>query len=69
MKKVVSLMLAFALMLSLLPVIGGVAASLGVDQAVLCFGLLSGATLGGNLTPVGALWARPPLKRQREISP
>ena len=32
----------------------GVAAALGVNQDVLCFGLLIGATLGGNLTPVGA---------------
>ncbi len=39
---------------TMLPVVGAVAASLGVDQAVLCFGLLTGATLGGNLTPVGA---------------
>lgn len=39
---------------TMLPVVGGVAASLGVNQAVLCFGLLTGATLGGNLTPVGA---------------
>lgn len=39
---------------TMLPVAGGVAASLGVDQTVLCFGLLTGATLGGNLTPVGA---------------
>ena len=39
---------------TMLPVVGGVAASLGVDQSVLCFGLLTGATLGGNLTPVGA---------------
>jgi len=39
---------------TMLPVVGGVAAALGVDQAVLCFGLLIGATLGGNLTPVGA---------------
>ena len=39
---------------TMLPVMGGVAASLGVDQTVLCFGLLCGATLGGNLTPVGA---------------
>ena len=39
---------------TMLPVVGGVAATLGVDQAVLCFGLLIGATLGGNLTPVGA---------------
>lgn len=39
---------------TMLPVVGGVAANLGVDQTVLCFGLLIGATLGGNLTPVGA---------------
>ena len=39
---------------TMLPVVGGVAASLGVDQTILCFGLLTGATLGGNLTPVGA---------------
>ena len=39
---------------TMLPVVGGVAASLGVNQAVLCFGLLTGATLGGNLAPVGA---------------
>ena len=39
---------------TMLPVVGGVAAPLGVNQAVLCFGLLTGATLGGNLTPVGA---------------
>ena len=39
---------------TMLPVVAGVAASLGVDQTVLCFGLLCGATLGGNLTPVGA---------------
>ena len=39
---------------TMLPVVGGVAAALGVDQTVLCFGLLVGATLGGNLTPVGA---------------
>ena len=39
---------------TMLPVVGGVATVLGVDQTVLCFGLLVGATLGGNLTPVGA---------------
>ena len=39
---------------TMLPVVGGVAAALGVDQTVLCFGLLVGATLGGNLTPIGA---------------
>ena len=27
---------------------------LGVDPALLYFGLLSGATLGGNCTPIGA---------------
>lgn len=39
---------------TMLPVVGGVASALGIDQTVLCFGLLVGATLGGNLTPVGA---------------
>ncbi|MBR3640640.1 MAG: arsenic transporter, partial [Oscillibacter sp.] len=39
---------------AMLPVVGGVASAMGADQAVLCFGLLVGATLGGNLTPVGA---------------
>ena len=32
----------------------GLAASLGVEPTVLYFGLLSGATLGGNCTPIGA---------------
>ncbi len=39
---------------TMLPVAGGIAASMGVDPTVLYFGLLSGATLGGNLTPIGA---------------
>ncbi|MBE6939379.1 MAG: arsenic transporter, partial [Ruminococcaceae bacterium] len=39
---------------TMLPVVAGVATAMGVDQTVLCFGLLTGATLGGNLTPVGA---------------
>lgn len=39
---------------AMLPVVGGVAAAMGADATVLCFGLLTGATLGGNLTPVGA---------------
>lgn len=39
---------------TMLPVIAGVSASLGVEPYLLFFGLLSGATLGGNLTPVGA---------------
>lgn len=39
---------------TMLPVIGSVAALLGGDPTVLYFGLLIGATLGGNLTPIGA---------------
>ena len=39
---------------TMIPVIGGLAATLGVDPTPLYFGLLSGATLGGNITPIGA---------------
>lgn len=39
---------------TMLPVTQGIAAAMGIDATVLYFGLLSGATLGGNLTPVGA---------------
>ncbi|HIY09263.1 MAG TPA: arsenic transporter [Firmicutes bacterium] len=39
---------------TMLPVVTGLAASLGVDPTLLYFGLLSGATLGGNCTPIGA---------------
>ena len=39
---------------TMLPVIAGLAAALNVDPTVLYFGLLSGATLGGNCTPIGA---------------
>ncbi|MGI5887787.1 MAG: SLC13 family permease [Oscillospiraceae bacterium] len=39
---------------TMLPVIKGAASLLGIDPAILYFGLLSGATLGGNLTPIGA---------------
>lgn len=39
---------------TMLPVVTGVAALLGVEPYVFYFGLLSGATLGGNLTPIGA---------------
>lgn len=39
---------------TMLPVITGLAANLGVDPTLLYFGLLSGATLGGNCTPIGA---------------
>ena len=38
----------------MLPVVGGVSATLGISPYLLYFGLLSGATLGGNLTPIGA---------------
>ncbi len=39
---------------TMLPVVQNVAAVLGIEPYVLYFGLLTGATLGGNLTPVGA---------------
>ena len=39
---------------TMLPVIAGLANQLGIDPTVLYFGLLSGATLGGNCTPIGA---------------
>ncbi len=39
---------------TMLPVLAGVTAILGVDPYLLFFGLLTGATLGGNLTPIGA---------------
>lgn len=39
---------------TMLPVTASIAAILNVDPTVLYFGLLSGATLGGNLTPIGA---------------
>jgi Na+/H+ antiporter NhaD/arsenite permease-like protein len=39
---------------TMLPVVTGLAAELGMDPTILYFGLLSGATLGGNITPIGA---------------
>ncbi len=39
---------------TMLPVVQGMAGMMGVEPYVLYFGLLTGATLGGNLTPVGA---------------
>lgn len=39
---------------ALLPVISGIASITGMDPALLYFGLLCGATLGGNFTPIGA---------------
>ena len=38
----------------MLPVVSGIAALMGVEPYLLYFGLLTGATLGGNLTPIGA---------------
>ncbi len=39
---------------TMLPVVSVIAGTVGVDPTVLYFGLLAGATLGGNITPVGA---------------
>jgi Na+/H+ antiporter NhaD/arsenite permease-like protein len=39
---------------TMLPVTAVIASHLGVSPTVLYFGLLVGATLGGNLTPIGA---------------
>ena len=39
---------------TMIPVIAGIAGEMGVDATALYFGLLSGATLGGNCTPIGA---------------
>ena len=39
---------------TMLPVTAVIAGHMGVDPTVLYFGLLIGATLGGNLTPIGA---------------
>lgn len=39
---------------TMLPVLTAVTATLGIEPYLLYFGLLSGATLGGNITPIGA---------------
>ncbi|MBR0085138.1 MAG: TRAP transporter large permease subunit [Lachnospiraceae bacterium] len=39
---------------TMLPVVQGIALTMGVNPILLYFGLLCGATLGGNLTPIGA---------------
>ncbi len=39
---------------TMIPVLMGLASTLGVDPTPFLFGLLSGATLGGNCTPIGA---------------
>ena len=39
---------------TMLPVLAAVTRSLGIEPYLLYFGLLTGATLGGNITPIGA---------------
>ena len=39
---------------TMLPVLQGVTAAMGTEPYLLYFGLLIGATLGGNITPIGA---------------
>ncbi|MBQ8081326.1 MAG: anion permease, partial [Clostridia bacterium] len=39
---------------TMLPVVQGIAGIMGCNPILLYFGLLCGATLGGNLTPIGA---------------
>ena len=39
---------------TMLPVLSAVSEGLGAEPELLYFGLLSGATLGGNITPIGA---------------
>ena len=39
---------------TMLPVVANISALLGAEPYLLFFGLLCGATLGGNLTPIGA---------------
>ena len=39
---------------TMIPVIAGIAIEMGCDPTPLYFGLLSGATLGGNIIPIGA---------------
>lgn len=39
---------------TMLPVVSGISASMGAEPYILYFGLLVGATLGGNMTPIGA---------------
>lgn len=39
---------------TMLPVVGALGVNLGIDPMLLYAGLLIGATLGGNLTPIGA---------------
>ncbi len=40
--------------MTMLPVVTGISLQMGVEPYLFYFGLLTGATLGGNLTPIGA---------------
>lgn len=39
---------------TMLPVVASIASSMEINPSILYFGLICGATLGGNLTPIGA---------------
>ncbi|HSV30411.1 MAG TPA: SLC13 family permease [Atribacteraceae bacterium] len=39
---------------TMLPVVAAISQEMGIEPYLLYFGLLSGATLGGNITPIGA---------------
>jgi len=39
---------------TMLPVVAAIAQAMGIEPYLLYFGLLTGATLGGNITPIGA---------------
>lgn len=39
---------------TMLPVVAAISSAMGIEPYLLYFGLLSGATLGGNITPIGA---------------
>ena len=39
---------------TMLPIVTGIASAVSCNPLLLYFGLLTGATLGGNITPVGA---------------
>ena len=39
---------------TMLPVVSSIAAMMGIEPYLFAFGLLIGATLGGNITPIGA---------------
>lgn len=38
----------------MLPLVGGLSASLGIDRMLLALGVLIGSCMGGNITPIGA---------------